>query len=1357
MTTAHWQRVQELFEKASEQPPEERASFVSEACGGDAELRSEVVSLLEHDEHAPAGFMRPPEPAPSAPQAGAIDGPDPLVGNRIGRYSIKSVIAGGGMGTVYEAEQDNPKRVVALKVMRVGIASRSVLRHFERESQILARLRHPNIAQVYEAGTHKETSAGRRAVPYFAMEYVPGARTITEYCNEQTLSTRKRLELFAHACDAVYHGHQKGIIHRDLKPGNMLVDSTGRVKIIDFGVARSTDSDVAVTTMRTDVGQLVGTLQYMSPEQCNADPRDLDVRSDVYSLGVVLYELLTGESPYQTSSSNIYQATRAVREETPKRPSTIDAKLRGDVETIVLKALEKERGQRYQSVSELAADIRHYLDDEPILARRPSTIYQFRKFARRNKAFVAAIAGLFVALVAGIASTSTLLVRATDAESDARQSAQELAHKVYGQQMALAQAAIADRRISEAQRLLDNTTEDLREWEWQYFNNRVDQSIGTLVSEQERIVDLAVHPSESLCAVTSGKPRTVRLYDMSGERLPRQLPEHVPRQTAVAFNNDGTLLAVAHSLRTDGKARGGAIRLWSAAPSTGNKLVAEWDAHEVPVSAIAFHPTRQILASVGVDDFVIKLWDLQNLEGYPNGKAHRIAESDATLAGHEWEVMCLAFSPGGLYLASGSRDDTVRLWDVEAALERGGEVKVVVLRRHTDDVYTVAFSPDGRRLASGSIDKTIRLWDVEASVRQAAIARVDKKRGKPIGVSLDVLYGHEEGVRTVAFDPTGARLISGACDKTLRVWEVRDQAVVSDLHRQRDWEVTRRRELKVLHGHNDEVSRIAVLADGRVLSASEDGTVKLWDLDIRQVPQLLGHTTSVRAVAFSPDGTFVVSAANANDSSFIVWDPDLGIPLARRCLQYGEYLTDLACWMRDDRTLLASASGFPDGEATGRVIIWDMSNPAQPERVRELSTDGSGGMFSAVAVSPNGQRLAAGDLDGTICVWDIGDLANARMIAALRGHEDQINEVLFVDTPGDWLMSASGAEDRQEGDDSIRIWDVRAGREIARFGGHTDAVNALALSPDGDYVASASSDETVRLWSVSEEDSGLRLAPLGVLTGHTGAVHAVAFHPVESRLTSGSDDRTIKIWDFETQAEVATLRGHEGGVADLAFDPTGQRLASTSGGRQGADNAARLWDAKQLSPELHHERGVAMRAYDEVRQVFQTAVPSLDEARRRIDNDRSIPVEVRDAALQRFDQFLPHPQAFDTRAWHSATEPNLPDTEYLQALEWAQAATKKAPENGQFLTTLGIAQYRLKRYDQALGTLKDASKLHSDRLVAIWATMAMANHRLGNAEESTAALNRMEGLMRDASVSFDSAIRCLADEARSLLGGETPP
>ena len=329
------------------------------------------------------------------------------VPSRIGRYTVRRVIASGGMGTVLEAIQDEPRRPVALKIMKAGLDSTEALRRFQAEAQLLARLRHPGIAQVYEAGTHDD---GAGPMPFFAMEYIPNGKPITEYASGHRLGLRERLALFARACDAVHHGHQRGIIHRDLKPSNVLVDSDGNPKVIDFGVARTTDSNLGL--FQTQVGQLIGSVAYMSPEQFEADPRDLDTRSDVYALGVVLYELISGQLPYDVMSAKIYDAARIVREQEPKRLQTLVPSVPPEVEAIVRKALEKDRERRYQSANGLAEDLRRFLSGQTVMASPPGAVYLLRTFARRHKALLGGVAATFVVLLAAVVVISTMYLRA---------------------------------------------------------------------------------------------------------------------------------------------------------------------------------------------------------------------------------------------------------------------------------------------------------------------------------------------------------------------------------------------------------------------------------------------------------------------------------------------------------------------------------------------------------------------------------------------------------------------------------------------------------------------------------------------------------------------------------------------------------------------------------------------------------------------------------------------------------------------------------------------------------------------------------------------------------------------------------
>ena len=337
--------------------------------------------------------------------------------SHLGHYRILRVLGEGGMGIVFEAEQEHPRRKVALKVIKAAWANRELLRRFDQEALALGRLQHPGIAQVYEAAT---ADGPHGPQPYFAMEFIRGM-PLHAYVAARGASTRERLELLVKICEAVHHAHQRGVIHRDLKPTNILVDESGQPKILDFGVARITDSD-ARATQQTDVGQLVGTLAYMSPEQVIADPLAIDFRSDVYALGVILYELLAGKLPY-AFGPQLHDATRAILQDDPTRLSSIDRVYRGDIETIAAKALEKDKSRRYGSAADLAADIERFLRDEPISARPASTTYQLRKFARRHKAFVSGLAAVFIVLVGGIIVSTWQAARATRAEQTAREEA----------------------------------------------------------------------------------------------------------------------------------------------------------------------------------------------------------------------------------------------------------------------------------------------------------------------------------------------------------------------------------------------------------------------------------------------------------------------------------------------------------------------------------------------------------------------------------------------------------------------------------------------------------------------------------------------------------------------------------------------------------------------------------------------------------------------------------------------------------------------------------------------------------------------------------------------------------------------
>src|SRR2546421_114127 len=480
-------REEALFTLAVEKPAAERAAFLDRECSGDAELRQRIAALL--GAHAKAGeFLNEPPAAVSAKTFVITTGMVPVTekaGDRIDRYKLLQQIGEGGCGVVYMADQEEPvRRRVALKVIKLGMDTKSVIARFEAERQALALMDHPNIARVLDAGA---TETGR---PYFVMELVRGIK-ITEYCDQNKLSTDERLKLFTQVCHAIQHAHQKGIIHRDIKPSNILVtlhDGVPVPKVIDFGIAKATQGRLTDQTLFTAFEQFIGTPAYMSPEQAEMSGLDIDTRCDIYALGVLLYELLTGDTPFDARellASGLDKMRQTIRDKEPERPSTrlstmlnadltstashrrTDAPklihlLRGDLDWIVMKSLEKDRTRRYETANGLGMDIQRHLHNEPVLASPPSSLYRFQKLVRRNKTIFAAIGGVAAALVIGFGLSLYLFIQERHARQRAVAAEQEQARlrqqaeegRALGEKLTEAGLLLSRNRFEEAEKVV---------------------------------------------------------------------------------------------------------------------------------------------------------------------------------------------------------------------------------------------------------------------------------------------------------------------------------------------------------------------------------------------------------------------------------------------------------------------------------------------------------------------------------------------------------------------------------------------------------------------------------------------------------------------------------------------------------------------------------------------------------------------------------------------------------------------------------------------------------------------------------------------------------------------------------------
>ena len=1048
-------KIRSIFNQAIEiASKSDRSQFLNQICGDDFTLRELIEDLLESHRKSD-DFLEKLAPREKTKSAEAATDWFPA---SIGPYRLVERLGEGGMGVVFVAEQTEPvERQVALKLIKPGIASNSAIERFESERRVLAMLSHPYIAQLFDAGT---TSEGQ---PYFVMELVHGL-SVTEHCDHFQCDVRERLGIFASICEVVQYAHLNGVIHRDLKPSNILVlegNAEFVPKVIDFGIAKALQHPDEFLGEESVIAMLFGTPEYMSPEQASLEKRSVDARSDIYSLGVLLYQLLTGDVPFtlkSVSMANIGMIYDAIRETVPQRPSQRILKhhsdnglfsarkttqtelaqvLRGELDWIVLKALEKDPHRRYQSASDFAADIQRHLNNEQVEACPPSFGYRFRKVVSRHRGLLLASASIVVALVMGASASLVFAIRTSEALK-AVQAARSLAEEneklaldasnearmlLYASDIRTADNLLRDGDLRSFREYIDRYSADhtetnqFRGFEWHYLNRFCRRDHQVIVSSPQpaslvrfsadgrylllgwssgaielrtaddlKLVFSALqhisfvngcdfHPTRRQFA-TIGDDGRVIIWDIDDQAAIRSFPVGPGQGSRVFYNVDGTILATS--------SEEGRVRFWDSASGEAVGTIDGFSRvkHRGVRWRLCCSPRRDYLL-IGDGDGKSEIYDFES--------RRHLAELEGTRLN---PVTRFAISPDGNLIAGALHNNAIAIWDGTSGKRLSN------YKSHRDDIQDLAFHSDGTRLASADRAGVVRIHQVVPG----HVDTISREYG------AEGFVAHEDRLFSIDFSPDG-HLVTAGRDGTFRNWE--EPVLPESNLRFQPYAVT---EAKLMQNENT-----------LLVSESGDGHLQVWNPDINEKQKVGELNGPANVIAISHDGQLAAASSIDDGSVLALFDLTARQKLAEH-LFHNRRFEELE--ISRDRSLVSACD-----YGNRLVYVWTFDNLFQePCLVLEESTGGW--------ISPDQKILLVHRLNNIVAV----DLMNGQEIRRFVGHKNAVPAVVFSN---DGQFIVSGSHDR-----SVRVWNSASGELLQTIYAHDDDVSTIAVSPDQKTIAS---------------------------------------------------------------------------------------------------------------------------------------------------------------------------------------------------------------------------------------------------------------------------------------------------------------